>query len=66
MIFPQTNLMAKFSRPAALLAATTIAVGGIVVFVHYKQNADRERMHKGVIRDKERLAIKMREGKDSV
>ncbi|XP_076067232.1 protein PET117 homolog, mitochondrial [Oratosquilla oratoria] len=36
------------------LGLACIVSGGIVYYVHYKQNLDRENLHEGVIKDVER------------
>ncbi|XP_059478548.1 protein PET117 homolog, mitochondrial [Neocloeon triangulifer] len=38
----------------ATLALSIAISGGIVFYVHYKQNMDRELLHEGVLRDIER------------
>jgi len=39
--------------------AGTIAVSLVVIYaVHYQQNRDRREMHKGVLKDRERVAAK--------
>ncbi|EON67110.1 hypothetical protein W97_06363 [Coniosporium apollinis CBS 100218] len=40
------------------LAATTVSAIGIVVFVHYAQQAEKAAMHAGVVRDMEQQRIK--------
>ncbi|KAI9706037.1 MAG: hypothetical protein M1836_005443 [Candelina mexicana] len=48
------------SRASKLtLAGSTIIAGGIVVFVHYAQQAEKAAMHAGVIRDIEQQRVKM-------
>ncbi|KAI9762078.1 MAG: hypothetical protein M1840_001487 [Geoglossum simile] len=47
------------SRAAKLtLAGTTAVAAGIVVFVHYAQQAEKAAMHAGVIRDIEQQRVK--------
>ncbi|GAM90776.1 hypothetical protein ANO11243_088210 [Dothideomycetidae sp. 11243] len=47
------------SRAAkATLLGTSLGALGIIVFVHYAQNADKAAMHAGVIRDMEQQRIK--------
>jgi hypothetical protein len=41
-----------------LLIAMTIGAAGVVYIVHYQQIRDKNEMHKGVIRDRERVAAK--------
>ncbi|CAB0034200.1 unnamed protein product [Trichogramma brassicae] len=36
------------------LALCTAVSGGIIIYVHYKQESDRENLHLGVIKDLER------------
>jgi len=45
-------------RGALALASVSGAVLAVVAVVHYQQERDKREMHKGVIKDKERLAIK--------
>jgi len=40
------------------LFAVSAAAMGIVYLVHYQQERDKREMHKGVIKDKERLEMK--------
>ncbi|KAF2228615.1 hypothetical protein EV356DRAFT_457408 [Viridothelium virens] len=40
------------------LAGTTLGAIGIVIFVHYGQQAERAAMHAGVIRDMEQQRLK--------
>ncbi|KAL9086893.1 MAG: hypothetical protein Q9165_006899 [Trypethelium subeluteriae] len=40
------------------LAGTTLGAIGIVIFVHYGQQAERAAMHAGVIRDMEQQKLK--------
>lgn len=42
----------------AVFVVVSTIVAGIVVAVHVQQVYDRQKMHEGVIRDKERLANK--------
>jgi len=43
------------SATAKVTFGTSLIVSaGIVIYVHYKKNADRKKMHDGVIRDVER------------
>ncbi|KPJ11443.1 hypothetical protein RR48_15082 [Papilio machaon] len=37
-----------------VLGLSCVATGGIITYVHVKQQSDREKMHEGVIRDTER------------
>jgi len=41
-----------------ILAMITIGAAGVVYVVHYQQVRDKREMHKGVIRDRERVAAK--------
>ncbi|KAI9709763.1 MAG: hypothetical protein M1820_003166 [Bogoriella megaspora] len=40
------------------LASTTLGAIGIIVFVHYAQQAEKAAMHAGVIRDMEQQRLK--------
>jgi len=42
----------------ALLISMTVAVAGVMAFVHYQQVDERKRMHKGVERELERMKAK--------
>ncbi|SLM35666.1 hypothetical protein LPUS_05018 [Lasallia pustulata] len=47
------------SRASKLtLAGTSLVAAGIVVFVHYAQQAEKAAMHVGVVRDMEQQKIK--------
>ncbi|MCJ1299465.1 hypothetical protein MMC08_002257 [Hypocenomyce scalaris] len=47
------------SRAAKLtLAGTSLMAAGIVVFVHYSQQAEKAAMHAGVLRDIEQQRVK--------
>ena len=41
-----------------VLIAMTVGAAGVVYIVHYQQIRDKNEMHKGVIRDRERVAAK--------
>eukprot|EP00601_Ochromonadales_sp_CCMP2298_P008451 CAMPEP_0173195404 /NCGR_PEP_ID=MMETSP1141-20130122/15034_1 /TAXON_ID=483371 /ORGANISM="non described non described, Strain CCMP2298" /LENGTH=73 /DNA_ID=CAMNT_0014119925 /DNA_START=137 /DNA_END=358 /DNA_ORIENTATION=- len=43
-----------------LLGVVTVGAAGVIAVVHYQQVRDRTEMHKGVLRDKERLAARKR------
>lgn len=54
------------SRPYMVFATSVLVAGGAVVYAHYSQVRDMQRMHEGVVRDKERLRqqqLVQREGK---
>ncbi|PTB68363.1 hypothetical protein BBK36DRAFT_1195755 [Trichoderma citrinoviride] len=40
------------------LAATSLFTAGIIVFVHFQQQAEKAAMHAGVVRDMEQQRIK--------
>lgn len=53
-------------RPYLVFATSVVVAGGAVVYAHYSQVRDMQRMHEGVLRDKERLRqqeLMQREGK---
>jgi hypothetical protein len=56
---PQAALGNKVSghtgRHKAVLGAVTVMCIGVVAIVHWQQQYDRSEMHKGVLRDKERI-----------
>ena len=39
-----------------ILVAVTLSAAGVIYAVHYQQKWEKAEMHKGVIRDKERMA----------
>ena len=41
-----------------ILMIMTVGAAGVVYVVHYQQVRDKREMHKGVIRDRERVAAK--------
>ena len=49
------------SKPVAAFCSAMLVVGGIVYFVHVQQQSDKDRMHQGVIRDKQRQLAKQKE-----
>ncbi|KAL6874864.1 hypothetical protein J3F83DRAFT_728922 [Trichoderma novae-zelandiae] len=40
------------------LAATSLFTAGVIVFVHFQQQADQAAMHAGVVRDMEQQRVK--------
>lgn len=48
------------SKGPRVLAVVTVVSIGIVAYIHYSQNAERERMRNGVLRDKEVYEAKLK------
>jgi len=48
-----------------VLVIMSIGAAGVVYIVHYQQVRDKKEMHKGVIRDRERVAAKKKAGTSS-
>ena len=64
--FTSADLTLSPSSSATGVLATVSAAAAIVVYaVHYQQTRDRNEMHKGVIRDKERRKAKIALAKEA-
>ena len=54
-LIQQGNKVSTNGRHKAVLGAVTVMCIGVVAIVHWQQQYDRSEMHKGVLRDKERI-----------